>query len=60
MNAVFAALALIPLLAVPVWADMVGTGETLVENMEGSLPLVLVVLLLIATALLVRKLTKKK
>lgn len=60
MNAVFAALALIPLLAVPVWADMVGPGETLVENMEGSLPLILVVLLLIATALLVRKLTKKK
>lgn len=53
-------LALTLVLALPAWADLISPGEALLWEVERNLPLVLVVLVLIVTALLVRHFTRKK
>lgn len=47
-------------LAMPAFADLMSPGEALLWEAERNLPLVLVILVLIVTALLVRHFTKKK
>ena len=44
----------------PGWADLISPGKALARTAERNLPLLLVLALLIATAVLVRHFTKKK
>ncbi len=47
-------------LALPAFADLMSLGEALMWEVERKLPLILVIVVLIVTALLVRHFTKRK
>lgn len=51
-------LLLLPVLAVPTFADVIGPGEMLLRS--GALPAALVLTIVVFTALIIRKKNKKK
>lgn len=54
------ALAAAVALSVPAYADVISAPEAVMNQLERKAPLILVVLLLVVTALLVRKFSKRK
>lgn len=60
LSAALLTLALAVALALPAHADVISPGEALARAAQRNLPIVLILALLVVTAILVRRYTKKK
>ena len=60
INEILLAAALAVVLAVPAFADVISPGEALIHGVERNLSTILLVVVLVITAILVRKFTKRK